>query len=601
MSDNSLPGKKVVVIGAGPAGLTAAYQLSRAGVESVVLEKDRVVGGISRTISYKDYYFDLGGHRFFTKFSSVESMWQEVLGKDLLRRDRLSRIYYNHRFFYYPLRPFNALIGLGPYKSVLILMSYLYSQLFPFEQEETFEEWVSNRFGKHLFKTFFETYTEKVWGMPCSEIRADWAAQRIKGLSLISVVKNALVGTNHNGGNKEKVIKTLIEQFDYPKLGPGMMWQAVAEGISGSGSQVLLESELKKIVWSGNKVEAAEYRKSGATELISGTDFICSIPMQEAVRMFEPEAPQKVLDAANGLRYRDFLTVALIIDKPDLFPDNWIYVHDPDVKVGRIQNFKNWSPYMVPDPNKTCLGLEYFCFEGDEFWKTPNEELIESAKEELDKMGLAKSADVEDGKVVRVPKAYPIYDANYRNSVKTIREFVEGFTNLQLIGRNGMHKYNNQDHSMLTAMLACENILGADHDLWQVNEESEYHEEITRQDVEPATLDRLFRGVFARMDQTAFATAIGTVSGLFVFFATLFLILKGDKVVVPYLELLNQYFFGYSVTIAGAFVGLAYSFFWGFLFGWLLAYLRNLFLGFFIYRLKRKVELMTFRDFLDHF
>lgn len=587
--------KKVVIIGGGPAGLTAAYELSKAGVESIVLEKDRMVGGISRTVNYKNYYFDLGGHRFFTKVKRVDDMWKEVLGDDFLRRKRLSRIYYNKKFFYYPLRPFNALFGLGLWNSFLIIASYLYSHTFPLKQEETFDQWVSNRFGERLYRTFFKTYTEKVWGIPCSEIRAEWAAQRIKGLSLISAIKNTLIKPQKNGKNRN-VIKTLIDGFDYPKLGPGMVWQAVAEIVQGNGSQIYLGAEVERILWAKNRVESLEVKLNGQKKVIQGTHFISSMPIREIIQRFQPSVPGKVLEAANGLNYRDFLTVVLIVNKRDVFPDNWIYIHDPCVKLGRIQNFKNWSPYMVPDQDKTCLGLEYFCFEGDEFWMMTEQELIELGKRELKALGLVQVCDIEDGKVVRMPKAYPVYDSGYRESLQIVREFLSGINNLQLVGRNGMHKYNNQDHSMLTAMHAVENILGASHNLWEVNEEQEYHEEDRR--VIP---DEAIIRTFAKMDKPAFATAVGLVSGLLIFVATLWLIIKGGEVIGPNLALLGQYFIGYTVTVKGAFIGMGYSFLWGFLFGWLFAYLRNLCLGLFIYRVKRKAAMLSFKDFLEHF
>ncbi len=596
MKDKGTSKKEVVIIGGGPAGLTAAYQLFKAGVGSTVLEQDQTVGGISRTVNYKNYYFDIGGHRFFTKVDSVEKMWKEVLGKDFLLRDRLSRIYYNKKFFFYPLRPFNALMGLGIWNSVLIVVSYLYSQLFPSKQEETLEQWVSNRFGKRLFRIFFKTYTEKVWGISCSEIRAEWAAQRIKGLSLVTALKNALIGNHNSDGNKKNVVKTLIDQFNYPKFGPGMMWKVVSDIIQKNGSQVWSGAKVEGILWSKSKIEALEVKRNGKIELVQGTDFISSMPIREAIQKFKPNVPKEVLDAANDLKYRDFLTVALIINKDNLFPDNWIYIHDPDVKVGRIQNYKNWSPHMVPDPNHTCLGLEYFCFEGDDFWTMPDDELIELGKSELETLGFAHKTDVEDGIVVRMPKAYPIYDSTYQQSLDVVRQFLEGIKNLQLVGRNGMHKYNNQDHSMLTAMLAAENILGAKHDLWKVNVEQEYHEEI--KDVD---LDKLIMRVFTRMDKLGFATAVGSVSGLLIFLATIFLVVKDGEVVSPNLRLLGQYFLGYSVTVKGAFIGMAFSFFWGFFFGWLFAYLRNISLALHIYLVKRKLELLRFRDFFDHF
>ncbi|MBL7032150.1 MAG: FAD-dependent oxidoreductase, partial [Nitrospira sp.] len=364
-SGNKSENRKAVIIGGGPAGLTAGYQLSKRGHESIVLEKDMVVGGISRTVNYKNYLFDIGGHRFFTKIKAVEDMWKEVIGEDFLHRMRLSRIYYNKKFFYYPLRPMNALKGLGAWNSVMILLSYIKAHVFPSKNEETFEQWVTNRFGRRLYNTFFKAYTEKVWGMSCSEIRAEWAAQRIKDLSLLSAVRNALIQNNKSKKGKT-VIKTLIDAFDYPKYGPGMMWQAVADTINNNGSQVRLGSDVEEILWDpdNRKVAAVEVRVNGNMETISGTDFISSMPMRELVQKFRPAVPEEVLHTANNLQYRDFLTVALIVNKSDLFSDNWIYIHDPDVKVGRIQNYKNWSPYMVPDPDKTCIGLEYFCYEG---------------------------------------------------------------------------------------------------------------------------------------------------------------------------------------------------------------------------------------------
>lgn len=589
--------KKVVIVGAGPAGLTAAYVLAKAGVELIVLEKDRTVGGISRTVNYRGFYFDIGGHRFFTKIKSVNDLWRELLGEDLLRRKRLSRIFYNNKFFSYPLRPFNALFNLGVGNSVLVSFSFLYAQLFPFKHEETFEQWVVNRFGNRLYKTFFKTYTEKVWGMSCSEIRAEWAAQRIKGLSLVVAIKNALLRSERGRGS----IKTLIEEFDYPKLGPGMMWEKAADMVRDAGSEVQLGAEVVGILWSRNAVEALEVKRNGQIKLIYGTDFISSMPIQEAITKFKPSVPEAVLRAGKALKYRDFVTIALIVNKCHVFPDNWLYVHDPKVRVGRIQNFKNWSPYMVPDGNKTCLGLEYFCFEGDSFWSLSNSELIDLGKSELEILGLVQASEVEDGLVVRMPKAYPIYDSVYKDSLTVVRQFLQELDNLQFVGRNGMHKYNNQDHSMLTSMLAVENILGADHDLWKVNEGQEYLEEMRKEsETQPAVKEAL-ASLMLRMDQFAFATAVGSVFGLLAFLVTLGLILKGGQGPGLPLQLLEQYFFGYSMTVKGAVIGMVYSFFWGFLFGWLFAYLRNFLFGFYIYLIKRKEELLTFRDFLDHF
>jgi len=584
--------RKVVVIGGGPAGLTASYQLSKAGVDSVVFEKDQTVGGISKTVNYKDYHFDIGGHRFFTKIDEVDQMWQDILDDDFLKRKRLSRIYYDKKFFYYPLRPFNALLGLGIWNSFLILGSYLFSRLMPSKQEETFEQWISNRFGKRLYHIFFKTYTEKVWGISCNKIRAEWAAQRIKGLSLITAIKDSLMKSQKNSHGKQNVIKTLVDQFHYPKLGPGMMWKAVAQKIQDNRSEVRLDAEVTGILCSEDRVDAIEVELNGELERIPGTDFISSMPIRELVQKIKPPVPERILDAANNLQYRDFLTVALIINKGDVFPDNWIYIHDPEVKVGRIQNFKNWSPYMVPDQSKTCLGLEYFCFENDSLWRMPDRELIDLGVREMEALGFANQEDVIDGTVVRMPKAYPVYDSKDKDAVTVIRDYLYKMENLHLVGRNGQHKYNNQDHSMLTAMMAAENVLGANHDLWPVNEEQEYNEEI---DLKP-----LIRA-FGRIDKLGFGTALGAVSGLLIFLTTAFLTLKGGEIVGPNLRLLSQYFFGYSVTVKGAFVGMAYSFLCGFIFGWLVAYFRNFFLGFYIYRVKRKAEMLSFKDFLDHF
>ncbi len=473
--------KKVVIIGAGPSGLTAAYELCKVGVQSVVLEKDEVVGGISRTVNYRGYLFDIGGHRFFTKVKAVDDLWREILEEEkFLKRRRLSRIYYNKKFFHYPLQPTNALFGLGIYNSFRTFLSYTKTQLFPIKPELSFEDWISNRFGRRLYHTFFKTYTEKVWGIPCNEISAEWAAQRIKGLSLLSALKNALITSQPK--NKSNIIKTLIDSFEYPEKGPGMMWETVADIIKSKGSQLKLNAGVEKIFWQKNKVTALEIATDGRKELIPGTDFISSMPIQELVRKMEPSVPDEVRHAADILSYRDFLTVSLIINKANLFEDNWIYIHDEEVKVGRIQNFKNWSPEMVPDPNKTCLGLEYFCFEGDSLWTMSDEDLIALGTKELGMLELVDPNDVEDGAVVRMPKAYPVYDSKYADALIIIRKFLDGLNNLHLVGRNGMHKYNNQDHSMLTAMLTVKNIMGANYNVWDVNVEQEYHEEINDED-----------------------------------------------------------------------------------------------------------------------
>lgn len=471
MSD-STNNRQVVIIGGGPAGLTAAYELSKHAVPATVLEADNIVGGISRTAKYKGYLFDIGGHRFFTKWDEVNQIWDEIMGGKFLERPRLSRIYYRGKFFYYPLKPFNALFGLGIFEAMRIMFSYGWSRVAPSKAEENLEQWVSNRFGKRLYQIFFKTYTEKVWGVPCTEIRAEWAAQRIKGLSLTTAIRNALFA------QQKPKVKTLIDKFHYPERGPGQMWETLTDMLRDRGYPVLMERPVTRICHSGGRVTHLVTEGKHGEEKHAGTDFISSMPIRELINSLDPPAPEHVRKAANSLRYRDFLIVAVVVNRKDLAPDNWIYIHEPGVKVGRIQNFKNWSPAMVPDQNKTCLGMEYFVFENDELWASPDHKLIELAKQELGKLGLAKPEEIEDGTVVRMPKAYPMYDAGWTEQVETIRQWLEAnLPNMQLVGRNGMHKYNNQDHSMMTALCAARNILGEKHDLWAINTEADYHEE----------------------------------------------------------------------------------------------------------------------------
>jgi protoporphyrinogen oxidase len=468
--------RAVVIIGGGPAGLTAAHELCKAGLRPVVLERGQTVGGLARTVEHKGFRFDIGGHRFYTKSETAAEIWRELLpARDFPLRKRLSRIHYKGRFFQYPLRASSMLFHLGPFEGCLILLSYLRARLRPSKQERTFEEWVTNRFGRRLYRAFFKTYTEKVWGIPCGEINADWAAQRIRGLSLAVAVRDIFrrERTDESGA----VVKTLINEFHYPRLGPGMMWEAMADRVKERGGTVRLGARVERIRLRDGSVESVEVEECGRTEVLRGTDFVSSMPMRELVRKLSPAPPAHVTAAAERLRYRDFLTVVLIVNRRDLFPDNWIYIHDPGVRLGRVQNFKNWSADMVPDSSKTCLGLEYFCFEGDGLWAMRDEELIELGKRELEQVGLARAVEVEDGTVLRVPKAYPVYDSTYRESLETLRDFFASVPNLQLVGRNGMHRYNNQDHSMMTAVLAARNILGESHDLWQLNTDDAYNEE----------------------------------------------------------------------------------------------------------------------------
>jgi protoporphyrinogen oxidase len=468
--------KRVAIIGAGPAGLTAAYLLAKGNQEVVVFEKDpQYVGGISRTESYNGYHFDIGGHRFFSKSKEVEDFWTEILGDEMLERPRSSRIYYNNHFFSYPLVAFEALRKLGIFESALCVLSYLKAKAFPVKNPTNFEEWVTNQFGKRLFNIFFKTYTEKVWGIPCNEISADWAAQRIKGLSLSSAIFNALFKPNKKATDKDKVIKTLIDSFRYPKQGPGMMWEACAEKSKAMGVTLHMNCGVQKIEYTNNSWTIQTTSQGNVT----GFDYVLSTaPMRELVANVLPAFPPTVAANAAALGYRDFLTVVLICKDEDAFSDNWIYIHDPKVKVGRVQNFKSWSPYMVPDPSMACYGLEYFCFEGDGLWTSSNDDLIALGKKEIEKIGLTKASAVVDGYVVRQPKAYPVYDQFYKARVDSVRDALSNYPGLYLIGRNGMHKYNNQDHSMMTAMLAAKNIIAGKelYNLWDVNEDAEYHE-----------------------------------------------------------------------------------------------------------------------------
>ena len=471
----------VAIIGGGPAGLTAAYELHKHSDSHhpVVFEESDQVGGISRTEVYKGYRYDIGGHRFFTKVKSVEALWKEVLPNDFLQRPRMSRIFYRSKYYDYPLKPVNALLNMGPYESIRIMLSYAKWKVRPSRTEETFEQWVINRFGGRLFWHFFKSYTEKVWGIPCNEIRADWAAQRIKNLSLMKAVWNALTGSNDT--------HSLIEKFDYPRLGPGMMWEAFRDRVEEKGGEVRMEQKVRRIFREGNKVRAVEVENAdGSTYEFEADEFISSMPISALVENMVPPAPDHVVEAARKLRYRDFLMVTLIIEGENMFPDNWIYIHSPDVKVGRIQNFRSWSEEMIPEENRSSLGMEYFCNENDELWDKDDKELLAQAERELRTLNLVGEAPVLDGKVIRQRKAYPLYDSDYRDALETIREWLATISNLQAVGRNGMHRYNNQDHSMLTAMLAVKNILGEKHDLWAVNVEEEYHEEVSEPEPEGA-------------------------------------------------------------------------------------------------------------------
>ncbi len=470
----------VAIIGAGPAGLTAGYLLTKQGKTVAIIEKDPVyVGGISRTVEHEGYRFDIGGHRFFSKSQQVVDLWDEILPDDFIQRPRMSRIYYEGKFYSYPLRAFEALMNLGILRSTACMVSYLRYKLFPVADVRSFEDWTTNQFGHKLYSIFFKTYTEKVWGMPCNEMSADWAAQRIKGLSLWSAVVDGLkrsMGLNKKP-NDGQAAKTLLETFRYPRLGPGMMWDAARDKIIAAGGTVIMGHGLEQLASDGSGGWRMSANGPDGKIVIAAKDTISSAPMRELAARLHP-LPDTTLNAAK-LKYRDFLTVALKIKSADLFPDNWIYIHDDQVQVGRVQNFRSWSPEMVPDKDVACVGLEYFCFEGDGLWASSDDDLIALATREMNILGLCDPADVIGGAVVRQEKAYPVYDEDYAANVEAMRRELEGkYPSLHLVGRNGMHRYNNQDHAMMTAMLTTENILAGTrvYDTWCVNEDAEYHE-----------------------------------------------------------------------------------------------------------------------------
>ncbi|MFI4935518.1 MAG: NAD(P)/FAD-dependent oxidoreductase [Caulobacterales bacterium] len=471
---------ETLIIGAGPAGLTCAYSLAKAGREVSVLEADpSLVGGISRTASHNGFLFDIGGHRFFSKSKEVVDLWNEILPDDFIERPRLSRIFYRGKFYAYPLRAFEALANLGLIESAACMASFGWASLFPVRNPKTFHQWVRNQFGERLFSIFFKTYTEKVWGMSCDEISADWASQRIQGLNLAAAVFDALKRSLGVRAKSGAVAKTLIESFRYPRKGPGMMWEACAAKVTALGGEVKM----------GRRVTAAAYdpaarlwrvtaaRPDGVEELHLAKNLVSSAPMRELAQALDP-APAS-LSQAEALSYRDFLTVVLIGRSATPIPDNWVYIHDPAVTVGRVQNFRSWSPEMIPDDVSTCLGLEYFCSDAGSLWASPDADLIALAKSEIETIGLMRGADVTDAVVVRQPKAYPVYDEAYRENVAAVRgELAALYPTLHLVGRNGMHKYNNQDHAMMTGLLTALNIAaGAPlYDPWEVNEDAAYGE-----------------------------------------------------------------------------------------------------------------------------
>ncbi|MEQ1788418.1 MAG: NAD(P)/FAD-dependent oxidoreductase [Acidimicrobiales bacterium] len=464
----------VVVIGAGPAGLTAAYQLGKAGHPCTVLEATDVVGGISQTVVRDGWRFDIGGHRFFTKVAEVEALWHEILpDEDFMLRPRSSRIYYQGKFFDYPLKAFSALRTLGPIEAIRCALSFLWVRVRPPKDLSTLEGYVAANYGWRLYGHFFEAYSTKVWAVPPSEISAEWGAQRIKGMTLWTAVWEPFRARFAGKRGKGQQVTSLIEEFQYPKHGPGMMWERCQQLVEGQGSKVVFEAPVDRVAHRDGR--AVSVTAGGST--YDADHVISSMPFNLLLAAMDPPVPDEVQRAAADLAFRDFLSIALVVPADKVaWTDNWIYIHDPEIKTMRVQNFGSWSPHMVKD-GRNVLGLEYTVQEGDEWWTASDEELIERGKSELQALGLMQAADVEAGYVVRMPKAYPVYDADYRRNVEVLRAWLEAHApNVHPVGRNGMHKYNNQDHSMYTAMLTVENLLGASHDIWEVNVEEEYHE-----------------------------------------------------------------------------------------------------------------------------
>ncbi|MFZ4584107.1 MAG: NAD(P)/FAD-dependent oxidoreductase [Acidimicrobiia bacterium] len=478
---NSQPGAaepNILIIGAGPAGLTAAYELSKRDQTATILEADTVVGGISRTVERNGWRFDIGGHRFFTKVKVVDDLWFEILGADeFLRRPRMSRIYYRGKLYDYPIKPLNALRNLGIIEAIRCMASYLWVRVRPPKDQSNLEGYIAANYGWRLYQHFFKTYNEKVWGVSASQLSADWGAQRIKGMSLWSAVWEP-IRAKFAKRDKNQQITSLIEEFNYPKYGPGQMWEKAAEIVQAKGSKLHFEAPVTRMEHRDGRVTAVYAKTEGAETKYDATHIVSSMPFNTLAKIMDPPPPAEVLAAADGLRHRDFMTVALVVPEEFSFPDNWIYIHDPGVRVGRIQNFGSWSPYLVKD-GRTCLGLEFFVNEGDDMWTKDDDALIAQATDELERLGLVTPGKVEAGYVVRMPKAYPVYDPTYQQNVDVIRNWLaDNATNVFPVGRNGMHKYNNQDHSMLTAMLSVDNIVeGAHNDVWTVNVEAEYHEE----------------------------------------------------------------------------------------------------------------------------
>jgi protoporphyrinogen oxidase/putative flippase GtrA len=483
MNSQNIPTAPIYILGGGPAGLASAYTLVKKGYPVVVVERDQRVGGLAKSITYQDFILDFGPHRFFTKLSPVLKLWDEVLGEDQVTVDRLTRIFYGGKYFSYPLKGRQVLLALGWAETLKIITSYFWARIFPIENPNNFAEWVKNKFGKRLFEIFFQSYTEKLWGIPCTEISADWAAQRIKGLSLMQAAKNALFG---NDGK----VKTLIDQFQFPRLGSGQLYDKIADFLIAHDQQVLLNTEVVKIHQNNYHVQQITLRdrQTGEEKTVDCSGVISSIPITHLLQQIETPAPPTVLEAAQSLKFRNTVLVYLMVESGKLFPDNWLYINEPSVELGRVTNFANWSPAMLPNNYQTPLCCEYWCNFDEPMWQMSEAELMAKAEEELRRVKLLHHEKISSGFVVRLPRTYPIYAGDYKHSLNLIQTYLEHFTNLQLVGRYGAFKYNNQDHSLLMGILAAENVITpGKHDLWSVNSDSEYAEEAKADEATTAT------------------------------------------------------------------------------------------------------------------
>lgn len=489
--------KPIYILGAGPAGLAAAYTLTQQGQSVVVVERDSRVGGLAKSIEYKGFILDYGPHRFFTKIAPVLKLWDEVLGEDQVTVNRLTRIYYGGKYFSYPLKAVEALLALGPIETVKILVSYFQAQLFPNRHPRNFAEWVTGKFGKRLFEIFFQAYTEKLWGIRCTEISADWAAQRIKGLSLLKAARNAIFG---NDGK----VKTLIDQFQFPRLGSGQLYEKIGDHLRSRNQPVLLNTEVVQVHHHDFQVTQVTLRnrQTGQEQTVDCGGVISSIPISFLVQQITSPPPPPVITAAKSLKFRNTILVYLMVEGNQLFPDNWLYINEPSVQLGRVTNFANWSGDMLPNREQTPVCCEYWCNFGEPMWQQPEAELLMQAEQELRQIGLLHQEKVSGGFIVRLPRTYPIYAGSYKTDLAEIQGYLQQFQNLQLVGRYGAFKYNNQDHSLLMGILAAENVFApGKHDLWTVNSDSEYHEEAkadeTTTAAKPAKVSRRPRAIGA--------------------------------------------------------------------------------------------------------